>query len=283
MENNNQEGGKQVIKYRHTQPLYDEQGRLRFTGLKPGDLAKTVLLPGDPHRCELIARQFKDARFIGQRSTFAAYSGYTQAGTPVSVVSSGMGCMCVSLAMEEFAHLGVENVIRVGTCAGLQPDIAPGTISIATGCVRGEGASLEYVPLEYPAIADYKLVSSIKDAAEQLNENHVLGLYRSHDAFYMESMAAHEGLWDRMDLWQAANVVSEENESGTLFPLGYLLGIRTASVCVVLGYMLADYDPNGLSNYPAYGDPKFLEQRINAETKVILRAVDLLEDGQYEI
>ena len=276
-------GGNEVIKYRKNKPLYDEEGKLRFTGLRPGDLAKTVLLPGDPHRCELIARQFKDARFIGQRSTFAAYTGYTLKGTPVSVVSSGMGCMCVSLAMEEFAHLGVENVIRVGTCAGLQPDIAPGTISIATGCVRGEGASLEYVPLEYPAVADYRLVSAIRESAEQLKENYVLGLYRSHDAFYMESMAAHEGLWDRMELWQAANVVSEENESGTLFPMGYLLGIRTTSFCVVLGYMLADYDPSGLSNYPVYGDPAYLEERVNAETKVILNAVDLLEGEDYEI
>ena len=273
-----------MIRYRNIRPLYDEEGKLHFTGLKPGDLARTVLLPGDPHRCRLIAEHFKEARFIGQRSTFAAYTGKTQAGTPVSVVSSGMGCMCVSAAMEEFAHLGVENVIRVGTCAGLQPDIRPGTLSIATGCVRGEGASLEYVPLEYPAVADYRLVTALKEAAEQLKEDHVLGLYRSHDAFYMESIAAHEGLWDRMDIWQAANVVSEENESGTLFPLGYLLGIRTASICVVLGYMLADFDPKGnVFNYPAYTDPGFLEQRVDAETEVVLKAVDLLEDRYHEV
>ena len=265
-----------MIAYRKTEPLKDPDGRLRFTGLKPGDLAETVLLPGDPHRSAIIAGYFKEAHFVGQRSTFAAYTGITPGGTPVSVVSSGMGCMCVSLAMEEFAHLGVKNVIRVGTCAGLQPDIEAGTLSIATGCVRGEGASYEYVPGEYPAAADYRLVGALEDAAKELGEPHRLGLYRSHDSFYMETKVAHEGLWDRMKLWKAANCISEENESGTLFPLGYLLGIRAATICVVLGYMLSDTDPEHASNYPVYTKPNFLEDRIHAETMVALRAIDLL-------
>ncbi|MBR4422304.1 MAG: nucleoside phosphorylase [Erysipelotrichaceae bacterium] len=262
--------------FRKTEAMKDKEGRLLFTGLRPGDLAETVLLPGDPHRSKVIADQFKEVRYVGQRSTFAAYTGKTEMGTPVSVVSSGMGCMCVAAAMEEFAHLGVKNVIRVGTCAGLQPDIEPGTLSIATGCVRGEGASYEYVPGEYPAVADYRLVQALEKAAKEAKEPYVLGLYRSHDSFYMESMAAHEGLWERMDIWQAANVVSEENESGTLFPLGYLLGIRTATICVVLGYMLAEADPGGRSNYPVYTTPHYLEERVDAETKIVLRAIDLL-------
>ncbi len=259
--------------YRKTVPLKDAQGRLRFTGLKEGDLAPTVILPGDPHRCQVIARQFEDVRYIGQRSTFAAYTGKTKEGTPVSVVSTGMGCMCVSLALEEFAHLGVKNVIRAGTCAGLQKEIEPGTLAIATGCVRGEGASYEYVPAEYPAFADPLLVCALEDAAKELNEPYVLGLYRSHDSFYMESMAAHEGLFQRMEIWEAANVKAEENESGTLFPLSYLLGMRAASICVVLGYML---ERDLKNNYPVYLDPDLMERRIDAETKVILRAIDLL-------
>ena len=265
-------------RYRKIEPLFDADGRLHFTGLKPGDLAETVLLPGDPHRSKIIAECFKESHFVGQRSTFAAYTGITEAGTPVSVVSSGMGCMCVSLALEEFAHLGVKNVIRVGTCAGLQPEIEPGTLSIATGCIRGEGASYEYVPGEYPAAADYKLAVALNKAAEELGEPHVMGLYRSHDSFYMESKSAHEGLWERMEKWKDANAVSEENESGTLFPLGYLLGIRASTICVVLGYMLSDADPG---NYPAYTKPFFLEERIHAETKVVLKAIDnLAKEGR---
>ena len=115
-------------------------------------------------------------------------------------------------------------------------------------------------------------------AAEELGEPHVMGLYRSHDSFYMESKSAHEGLWERMEKWKDANAVSEENESGTLFPLGYLLGIRAATICVVLGYMLSDADPG---NYPAYTKPFFLEERIHAETKVVLKAIDnLAKEGR---
>ena len=62
----------------------------------------------------------------------------------------------MEIAMEELKHLGVKNAIRVGTGAGVQNDIEPGTLMIATGAVRGEGTSMEYAPVEFPAAADYQ-------------------------------------------------------------------------------------------------------------------------------
>ena len=263
--------------YRNTKPLFDEDGKLKFTGLKPGDLAETVIMPGDPHRCELISKHFGTSTFVGQRSTFATYTGTTKKGTPVSVVSSGMGCMCVALALEEFRHLGVKTVIRLGTCNSLQSYIEPGTMAIATGCVRGEGASYEYVPAEFPAVADFQVVSALEKAAKDKNEIHRVGLYRSHDAFYMESNAAHPGLYERMEKWRDAKVIAEENESGTLFPLGYLLGIRTGSICITLSHMLGGIGTDA-SVFPQYDDPDFLAKRIDAETEVVLHAIDLLKE-----
>ncbi|MEA4912831.1 MAG: nucleoside phosphorylase [Oscillospiraceae bacterium] len=270
------------MQYLQNRPLAGSDGRLKFTGLRPGQLADTVLMPGDPQRSEIISSYFKKADYIGQRSTFAAYTGETADGTPLSVVSSGMGCMCVSVALEEFAHVGVKNVIRVGTCAAIQPEVQPGTLMIASGCVRGEGASYEYAPAEYPAVADYKLVSALTAACRECGETPDVGLYRAHDSFYMESMAAHEGLKQRMQIWQDTNVRAVENESGTLFTMGYLLGIRTASICVALGYMLADHDMFDANIYPAYKDPDFLKKRIEVASRVSMRAAEILRQREQE-
>lgn len=265
--------------YLKTKPVVDSAGSLKFTGLKKGQLAKTVLMPGDPQRSRIISEFFDSADFVGQRSTFAAYTGKT-GDTDISVVSSGMGCMCVSVALEEFAHLDVENVIRVGTCAAIQPDVEPGTLMIASGCVRGEGASYEYAPIEFPAVADYELVDALKQACAEMGEVPNVGLYRAHDAFYMESKAAHEGLKERMKIWQDTNVQAVENESGTMFVMGYLLGLRTASICVALGYMMAETDMFDANIYPAYKDPDFLKKRIEVASRVSIRAAEIMAEKE---
>lgn len=263
-------------------PQTDEEGRMKHIGLKSGEVAPSVLLPGDPQRSKVMSEFFSTAEFIGCRKTYSTYTGKTAHGTDISVMSSGMGCMSVSLALEELSHLGVRNVIRVGTGAGIPYPFRPGTLVIATGCVRGEGASYEYVPPEFPAVADYRVVGALRAAAEELGETPVLGLYRSHDSFYMESKAAHEGLAQRMKIWQDTNVQLIENESGTLFTLGYLLGLRTGSICVALGSMFDESDPNdpNSSAYAVYQDPDFMKKRIEIATRVAIRAVELLAEKE---
>ena len=120
-------------------PPREPDGTLCRTGLRRS--APVVLLPGDPQRSRKMAALFAEASFTAHRGTFATYTGKTPGGADIAVTSSGMGCACVAAALEELAAAGAEAVIRVGTCGGVQPDLAPGTIVIASGCVRGEGAS----------------------------------------------------------------------------------------------------------------------------------------------
>lgn len=272
------------MQYYRSKRNADAEGRMKNIGLKDGEVAQSVLLPGDPQRSKVMSAFFRSPKYIGQRKTFATYTGTTENGTPISVMSSGMGCMSVTLAMEELAHLGVDTVIRVGTGAGIQYPFPPGTLVIATGCVRGEGASYEYVPAEFPAVPDYQVVNALHQACLELGEEPILGLYRSHDSFYMESKAAHEGLQERMQIWQDTNVQLIENESGTLFPLGYLLGIKTGSICVALGSMFDPGDPeNPLSSaYSVYQSPDFMKERIEVATKAAIRAVELLNSKEVK-
>lgn len=245
-----------------------KDGLLPRTGLAVGQSAPHVLMPGDPQRSKLISTFFRDAEFTARRGTFATYSGHTTNGTPVGVTSSGMGASCVCTALEELADAGAKSVIRVGTCGGLQPWLEPGTLVIASGCVRGEGASYELVPPEFPAVADPYVVSALTQAAQELGEHAVVGLYRSHDAFYMESKAAHPGLRERMQKWVDAGVLVVENESGTLFTYGHLLGLRTGCVCVALGSM---FSPEMLSG-------ELLPKRIEAASRIAMRAAEILEE-----
>lgn len=251
-------------------------GLLPRTGLAAGSSAPYVLLPGDPHRSRIISGFFRDAEFTAHRGTYATYTGHTENGTPVGVTSSGMGCSCVASALEELAQAGAKAVIRVGTCGGVQPWMQPGRIVIASGCVRGEGASYELVPPEFPAVADPFVVRALTQAAHELGDDPLVGLYRSHDAFYMESKAAHPGLRERMQKWIDTGVLVVENESGTLFTYGHLLGLRTASICVALGSMFAD--PNE-QVYGAYADPDFLARRIELASRIALRAAELLKEA----
>lgn len=254
-----------------------EDGLLQKTGLKPGASAPFVLMPGDPGRSKTISGFFRDSEFTAHRGTYATYTGHTENGTPIAVTSSGMGAACVINTLEELSQAGAKAIVRVGTCGALQPDIVQGQIMVASGCVRGEGASYEFVPPEYPAVADALLVSAIMEAAAEMGEPVKVGLYRSHDAFYLESKAAHPGLYDRMEQWINAGVQVVENESGTLFPYGYLLGIRTGCICVAASNMFADPNVPVENPYGDPADPNFMPSRIERAARIAIRAAEIME------
>ena len=264
--------------YFPTPTVLGADGCCPATGLAVGQSAPCVLMPGDPHRSKIISELFRDAAFTAHRGTYATFTGHTPNGTPIGVTSSGMGCSCVATAMEELKAAGAEPVIRVGTCGGVQPWMQPGRLVIASGCVRGEGASYEVVPPEFPAVADPLVVAALMQAAQEAGEDALVGLYRSHDAFYMESKAAHPGLRERMQKWIDTNVLVVENESGMLFAYGHLLGLRTGTICVALGSMFADSTQEALEVYGAYADQNFLAERIKTASRVAIRAAELLEE-----
>lgn len=117
--------------------------------IKPGDVGRYVLLPGDPGRCEKIALHFDDYHLVAYNREYKIYTG-TLNGEPVSVCSTGIGGPSASIAMEELAHCGADTFIRVGSSGGMDPEVLGGDVVIATGAIRMEGTSKEYAPMEYP-------------------------------------------------------------------------------------------------------------------------------------
>ena len=150
---------------------------------KAGEVGRYCLLPGDPGRCEKIARYFDDPVHVTTNREYVTYTG-TLLGEKVSVTSTGIGGPSASIAMEELANLGADTFIRVGTCGGIKLEVTSGDIVVATGAVRMEGASREYAPIEFPAVADYEVLTALVDAARASGRRFHTGVVQCKDSFY---------------------------------------------------------------------------------------------------
>lgn len=114
-------------------------------GLLPEQGASYAILPGDPGRVEKIAAFLDHPQFVSQNREFTTWCG-TLCGERVLVTSTGIGGPSASIALEELCQCGVHTVLRVGTCGGMQQNILPGDLVVATGAIRMEGTSKEYLP-----------------------------------------------------------------------------------------------------------------------------------------
>ena len=151
--------------------------------LRPGEVGRYVLLPGDPKRCEKIARHFENSKLVADNREYVTYTGYLD-GEMVSVTSTGIGGPSASIAMEELFRCGADTFVRVGTCGGVALEVMGGDVVVATGAVRMEGTSREYAPIEYPAVSDFQVANALVNAARSLNFNCHAGVVQCKDAFY---------------------------------------------------------------------------------------------------
>ena len=194
-----------------------------------GDVGRYVFLPGDPGRCQAIAQYFDDPVHIGMNREYNIYTG-TLLGEKVSVCSTGIGGPSASIAMEELAAIGADTFIRVGTCGGIAMDVLPGDVVVATGAVRYEHTSLEYAPMEYPAVPDFDVTAALKDAGEDLGYRVHTGVVQCKDSFYGQHspgrMPVSYELETKWEAWKRLGVLASEMESAALFCCAAALGVR---------------------------------------------------------
>lgn len=204
------------------------------------DVSPYVLLPGDPARSVYIAKEYlKNNKLLAQNREFTSFGG-TYKGVPITVTSTGIGCPSTAIAVEELINLGAKVLIRVGTCGGaLKKEIKPGSIVIPTACIREEGTTREYIPYQFPAVADYQVLSALEEAAKQNKYRYAVGVNRTHDAFYGQARNIKE--WGspyqdpRMSMWSYP-VISSEMEAAALFIIALMRGIRAGAVLAVNSY-----------------------------------------------
>lgn len=208
-------------------------GRLYHIQVAPGEVGRYVILPGDPKRCQKIAKYFDNPVFIADNREFVTYTG-TLDGVKVSVTSTGIGGPSAAIAMEELHRCGADTFIRVGTCGGMQLDVKGGDLVIATGAIRAEGTSKEYAPIEYPAVADYDIVTALRQGAEKLGFTQHTGVVQCKDSFYgqhePEVKPVGYELLNKWDAWIKCGALASEMESAALFIVGSCLRVRVGSV-----------------------------------------------------
>ncbi len=197
-----------------------------------GDVGRYVLLPGDPGRCEAIAKHFDDPVHIGMNREYNIWTG-TLLGEKVSVCSTGIGGPSASIAMEELTAIGADTFIRVGTCGGIHLDVQPGDVVVATGSIRFEHTSLEYAPIEFPAVADFDIAWALKSASQELGYRTHTGVVQCKDSFYgqhsTERSPVYYDLLQKWESWKRLGVLASEMESSALFVVAAALGVRCGS------------------------------------------------------
>ncbi len=202
---------------------------------KEGDIAPIVLIPGDPARVRQIAAYFDTAKEVAFNREFLTYTG-TYHGIPISATSTGIGGPSASIALEELANIGARIFIRIGTCGAFKKEIQPGDLVLPFAAVRAEGTTKEYVPLEFPAVADPSLFNILEESANELGLRYFSGINRSHDAFYehIDNMLRWGNIFKdkRMSRWNYP-LVSSEMECSTVFLVAMLRGLKAAAVLSV--------------------------------------------------
>ena len=198
----------------------------------PGDVGKYVFLPGDPGRCEAIAKHFDNPVHIGMNREYNVYTG-TLLGEKVSVCSTGIGGPSAAIAMEELVAIGADTFIRVGTCGGIDLDVLPGDVVVATGAIRFEHTSMEYAPLEFPAVSDFEIAMALTQASKTLGYRTHTGVVQCKDAFYgqhaPERSPVYYELQQKWESWKRLGVKASEMESAALFVVAAALGVRCGS------------------------------------------------------
>jgi uridine phosphorylase len=249
---------------------YAEEGLQYHIGLRKGDVGKYVILPGDPKRCEKIARHFDDAKLIADSREYVTYTGYLD-GVKVSVTSTGIGGPSASIALEELVRVGADTFLRVGTCGGMQTEIMGGDLVIATGAIRMEGTSKEYAPIEFPAVANLDIINALVQAAKELNKKYHVGIVQCKDAFYgqhePETKPVDYELVNKWNAWVRLGCKASEMESAALFVVGDYLKVRVGSSFLVVANQ--EREKLGLENPVIHDTESAIEITIQAIRNLI--------------
>jgi purine-nucleoside phosphorylase len=177
-----------------------------------GEIAKTVLMPGDPLRAKFIADTYlQDVVCFNKVRNMLGYTG-TYKGKRVSVMGSGMGMPSIGIYSYELFHFyEVDSIIRIGSAGGISDNVKLRDVLIGMGASTNSNYAAQYkLPGTFAPIADFDLLRKAVLAAEKLNIKTVVGNVLSSDTFYGDDK-------DANDLWRKMNVLAVEMEAAALY------------------------------------------------------------------
>ncbi len=195
---------------------------------KVGDIAETILLPGDPLRAKHVADTFlEDAFCYNKVRGMLGFTGYYN-GKRISIQGSGMGMGSTAIYVNELVSTyNVKNLVRVGTCGAIQTDLQVGQVILAMSASGDSGANTAHFNgMHYAATADFSLLQKAYEAGKRLGIDTLQGSIFSTDTFYDSNP-------HRWDIWEEHGILGVEMESQILFTLAKRLGAKALSVLTV--------------------------------------------------
>ena len=200
---------------------------------KLGEIAKTVLMPGDPLRAKFIAETFlENPVLVNNVRGVQGHTGLWK-GVPVTVMASGMGMPAIGIySWELFSQYDVENIIRIGSAGAFQDELKLMDIVMAQGACT-ESAYIEHFKLggSFAPIADFKLMCAAVESARALGVDVTVGNVLSTDNFYSA-----EGCCNN-DKWRDMGVLAVEMEAAALYANAAYLGKRALCICSISDHL----------------------------------------------
>ena len=201
-------------------------------GAKKGDIAKRVLMPGDPLRAKYIAEHFlEDAECFNTVRNMFGYTG-TYQGKKLSVMGGGMGMPSVGIYTYELYHeYDVDEIIRIGSAGAIQDDVNLRDVVVAMGTCTDSNYAAQYnLPGTYAPIADYGLLESAVNTARTKKQSVRVGNVLSSDIFYNDDPTVN-------DRWRRMGVMAVEMEAAALYMNAARAGKRALCMLTISDHL----------------------------------------------
>ena len=224
-----------------------------------GDIAKVVLMPGDPLRAKLIAETYlEDVICYNTVRNMLGFTG-TYKGKRISVQSSGMGVPSMGIySMELYRDYDVETIIRVGSAGAISESLSMGDVVIAMGlCTDSAYVSQYNLPGTYTPVADFDLMKLASGIMEERGVSHQTGVVLTSDLFYTDEK-------DAVAKWKKMNVLCVEMESLALYCNAARLGKKALTMLTI-------------SDLPLQGEAMGADERRTSFTVMLQAALQIAE------
>ena len=201
---------------------------------------------------------------------YTAYLGEIK-NEKVLVISTGMGGPSRAIYVEELAMIGITHLVRVGTSGGMQLDVKAGDLVIAQAAIRQEGTSKEYLPIEFPAVADIDIINALRDAANELKMTCHTGVVQCKDSFYgqhsPERMPISYELINKWDAWIKGGALCSEMETSALYTVSSTLRLHAGAILLVLWNQ--EREQKGLPQEQCFDTDRAIKVAVKALEKII--------------
>ena len=198
------------------------------------EIAKTVLMPGDPLRAKFVAENFlTNAKLVNNVRAIGGYTGEYK-GKPITVMASGMGLPSVGIyAYELYNFYGVDNIIRIGSAGAMQNHVHIRDLVFAIGACTNSNFAYQYeLHGTFAPTASYKLLSTAVGIAEEIGAPYHVGNFLSSDTFYNDDGDAANAGWRKM------GVIAIDMEAAGLYMTAARAGKNALAICTISDHLI---------------------------------------------